>query len=95
MKTSASGKCLERLDMLVIHFASQRHPRSFSRTPVDLSIAWLETVEGFPAAVESRYPVDISKKISILSFPYGFRLLQYVIKSEAEEFKLPRTQAGL
>lgn len=47
MKTSASGKCLERLDMLVIHFASQRHPRSFSRTPVDLSIAWLETVGGF------------------------------------------------
>ena len=44
----------------------------------------------FLLTVESRYPVDIVGKHSLFPFPVGVRFPQNVIKTKAEEFKLPR-----
>ena len=46
------------------------------------------------SAMRSCYSIDIIGKGSLLPIPFGVRLPQYVIKTQAEEFKLPRIPAS-
>ena len=50
--------------------------------------------EVFLPAVVFYYRVDTVGEHALFPFPFGIRLLQHVIKAEAEEFKLPRIPAS-